>query len=89
MKADITLGSSPGSASVKLDGVELASGTSGLVIKGMAGAVPVLELNLLLTEARVSVEGALIINAHPISEEIGRAIYESLKQRYEDKEAQQ
>ena len=93
MKANITLGS-PSETCIEVEGKKLNC-VGSLCVSRVDGAVdlvatphtfPTLTLNLVLSEVSASVDGDLLINAEPISEEVGRAIYYSLKERYEKEE---
>ena len=90
MKAEIILGA-PGDSSIVIDGKELNNLVGGVRIVRMDGAVeieqtahtfPTVELSLVLVSAAVNFDGEVIINAEPVSDEIGKAIYESLKDKY-------
>lgn len=92
MKANINLGPHAENASIVVDGVDLAKCTGALRITRMDGSVdlvaspgtlPTLELTLALESVSLSVDGGLVVNAEPVTDEIGRAIYKSLRDRYE------
>lgn len=92
MKANINLGPHAGSASIVVDGIDLAKCTGALRLTRMDGSVdlvaspgtlPTLELTIVLESVSLSADGDLIVNAEPVTDEIGRAIYKSLKNRYE------
>jgi len=95
MRADITLGNSPHDASVIIDGKPITNCVGALRVHRMDGAVelvastetaPTLNLEIILEEVDVSIDGQLVVNAIPVSESIGQAIYKSLKERYEEEE---
>ena len=92
MKAEINLGPKSGDASVVIDGEDITRYIGALRMTRMdgsvdlaasAGTLPTLELTLVLDSVSISAEGDLIVNAEPVSDEIGRAIFEALKRRYE------
>jgi hypothetical protein len=92
MKANITLGKQPGNAAIVLDGYDVAKCTGAMRLTRMDGAVelvasvgtmPTLELTLVLESVTVSADGDLLVNAEPVSDNIGKAIYKSLKERYD------
>jgi hypothetical protein len=80
MKAEIRL--TNGDASVVVDGNEMRY-ISSINVYGSADGTNELTLVVILREFDVTVDGRIIVNATPITDEFGRAIYESLKQRYE------
>ena len=92
MKADIVLNRNPHNASIVVDGKPITSCVGALRVQRTDGALeiiasadtfPRLHLELLLEEMDISIEGDLIVNAIPVSDAVGKAIYESLKERYE------
>lgn len=92
MKAIIKLGT-PAQTAVIVDGNNLTSAVGALHLSRQDGALditaspgtfPTLELTMVLNDAFVSVDGELVINAQPVSDSVGRAIYQSLKERYEN-----
>lgn len=91
MKANITLNQGQGN-SIVIDGQDIAgrvvcmevtalNGKASLI--AMPGNSPTLTVTLNLDETHLNAEGDVVINAEPVSDEIGRAIYQSLKDRYE------
>lgn len=91
-KMNFTPGNS-GENLIEIDGFPLVCGVSRVAVRAMDGSVyfvatpdsfPALELELMLEEVAISADGTLLVNANPVSDEVGLAIYQSLKERYED-----
>ncbi len=80
MKADIRL--EKGNADVAIDGNKM-SFISAINVYGRADGINTVTLDLVLHDFDVTADGELVINARPVTDEVGRAIYESLKLRYE------
>ena len=92
MKAKINLGPLARDASIVVDGIDLTKCTGALRLTRMDGSVdlvaspgtlPTLELTLVLESVSLSADGGLVVNAEPVTDEIGRAIYKSLRTWYE------
>jgi len=92
MRADIALSTKPQNASIIVDGKSITNCVGALRVQRMDGAVdlvasagtsPTLTLELNLKDIDVTIDGDLVVNSIPVSESVGQAIYESLKERYE------
>lgn len=73
-----------GSAStINIDGVLLGPLVKSVTIRQSGGVQPSVMLELVLHSLDVTTDGAININATPVTDKIGRAIYEALRSRYE------
>jgi len=81
MKAKLSL--QPNTANINIDGYQFEKAVTGLIIEANPGKIPKFNIDLLIFESEIEIEGVLSINATPISDEIGLAVYNSLKARYE------
>ncbi len=70
--------------SIKIDGAELAGMVSHLELDVDAHTEPVLRLTLPAVSTAAIIDGRVAINAIPVSDAVGRAIYNSLRTRYEE-----
>ena len=85
MKAKYILGSDLYSQKLLLDGVDVSQHVHNMTVTASPDEIPELTVTFFLTESDVDIENAnVVINAEPLSEELGKAIYESLKKRYGD-----
>jgi len=88
MKAIINLGTGPGEDNKIIVGErDYSNVTRSIELTASYDTSTTLHMTILLDKAFVSAEGELFINAEPVSDEVGEAIYKSLKQRYEFEEA--
>lgn len=74
----------PGYGKIQLDGSEISQHVSGCVVTIEAGNLTRAVLNIEVVAVKVKMDGMVEINGQPVTDEIGRAVYESLKARYEE-----
>lgn len=68
---------------IEIDGQRLDHITTAITIRKFGHEAPTIELDLFLTSVGATIEGDLTINAVPVTDEIGRQIYQALRARYE------
>ena len=75
-----------GSNEINVGGMDLTGLTQTADLALTAGGGALLTLGLLVTGCEVSLDQCEVrINAIPVNDVIGRAVYKSLRDRYEDK----
>ncbi len=70
---------------VEINGAELKNAVAGVSIRIVAGGMPAIELTFSLFSCEVDTDGGVSVNAVPVTDEIGREIYQKLKRRYEER----
>lgn len=80
--ANITLGKAADNR-VEIDGKPIVDAITSLTVRQFAGGLASLELDMVLATSGITLDGELTINAIPVSEEVGRQIYASLRARYD------
>ncbi len=68
---------------IEIDGNEI--GVTHFVVRWDVGEPAKLNLEMFLKDAEIDLEGNLSIKGVPLNDEIGKAIYESLKDKYAEK----
>lgn len=70
-------------SSICIDGVELSSHAHDVTISLRCGELANIDVGMYLTSCDITAEGEVIFNGTPVSYEIGKRIYEQLKEYYE------
>lgn len=69
--------------SIKVDGIELGGLVSHIHLDADCTAGPVLRLQMPAISTLAIIDARVVINAIPVTDEIGREIFKSLRARYE------
>lgn len=84
MKQKIKIKSNPGCITLPklfIDGKEISH--FGFKIEVNRESIPHMTAEMFLKDCEISIDGIVSIDGHPVSDEIGKQIYEQLKSRYE------
>jgi len=68
---------------INIDDVNLSNLVSDVSLNFSPGSLVLGRFEVFLTSAKITTEGIVEINGVPVSDDIGREIYKSLKEKYE------